>query len=64
MRDVENLTLSRQSAQKGELYYPHAPSTQCSPETFSYICVWYSFLLQVRYSPGPSAAERIRQTER
>jgi hypothetical protein len=31
-----------------------------SPETLLFLCFWYSFLLEVDQTPGPSAAGRIR----
>jgi hypothetical protein len=57
--DVKDPTLSRQSAYKWQQgFQPYAPAALYSPETF--FCFWYSLLLEAEWTPGPSAAERIR----
>jgi hypothetical protein len=36
------------------------PTARHYPETFFFIFLWYSFLLEAEYTPGPSAVGRIR----
>jgi hypothetical protein len=61
MGDVKDPTLSRQSVHRWRQgCQPYAPTALYSPETLLFLRFWYSFLLEAEYTPGPSAAERIR----
>jgi hypothetical protein len=58
--DFKDPTLSRQSAPRwryGRQFY--TPATLYSPETL-FFSFWYSFLLETEWTPGHSAAGRIR----
>jgi hypothetical protein len=58
--DVKDPTLYRQSAHKWwQGCQPYIPAALNSSETL-FLCFWYSFLLQVELTPGPSVAGRIR----
>jgi hypothetical protein len=62
--DVEDPTLSRQSAHRWRwVCQPCAPAAFCSPETLV-LYFWYSFLSKAEWNPGCSAVERIRLIEK
>jgi hypothetical protein len=57
--DVEDPTLSRQSARRW-LWgcEPYAPAALYTSETILFL-FWYSFMLEAGWTPGPSAAGRL-----
>jgi hypothetical protein len=62
--DVEDATLSRQSAHRSRQdCQSYGPAALYSPETL-FFRFWYSFLLEAERTPGPSAAGRIRKREK
>jgi hypothetical protein len=62
--DIEDPTLSRQSAHRWRHgCQPYTPADHYCPVT-SLLSFWYSFLLEAEWTPGPSAAGRIRQIEK
>jgi hypothetical protein len=59
LRDVKDSTLSKHAAHRWlQECQHHSTDALYSPETLYRF--WYSFLLEVERSPGPSAAERTR----
>jgi hypothetical protein len=58
--DDKDPTLSRQSAHRWlQSCHPYEQAALYSPETL-FFCLWYSFLLAAEWTPGHTAAGRIR----